>query len=413
MSFPLPNTADNNALHTDNLIGLAELMTRVFRGEDISEIGDFLMQRAQRDDAHALLDLSVLLQLQGHKETGVALQNEALSLQQSFTLYPAQTQSQVKLLAIYTRGDLMTNTPLEFLAEGSGFTLQTLYIADDLPEPAIIPPHDVAMVAISELDRNLSSLPLAQKLMPRLKAPVLNRPDKVAKLSRDTISQQMQGVSGIEMPLTLRLARQALLSVNDSPAMQQRLESQFSFPVIIRPIDSHAGKDLAKVDNADELQSYLQQCHCDAYFIAPYIDYRSDDGHFKKYRIMVIDGAPYLAHMAISDDWMIHYLNAGMLESAEKRFEEAQAMGNFDRHFGARHREAFKVLTQEIGLEYYGVDCAETTDGKLLVFEACASLNVHAMDCPKTFPYKQPQMKKIFDAFHQMLLRKAAQECDF
>lgn len=409
MSFPLPIVFESDALTTDNLIGLAELMTRVFRGEDLTEIGNFLMQRAQEDDAHALLDLSVLLQLQGHKETGVALQDEALLQQQSFTLYPAKTESKLKLLAIYTRGDLMTNTPLEFLAEGAGFTLQTLYIAPNLPLPADIPEHDIAMVAISELDRNLSCLPLVEQLLPRLKSPVLNKPMYIARLGRDLISMQLQNITGLSMPLTLRVAQNVLLNAVNTDDLSTAIGQSINFPIIIRPVDSHAGKDLAKVDSSDALQQYLASCHCDEFFLAPFIDYRSEDGSYKKYRIMVIDGKPFLAHMAISDDWMIHYLNAGMIESAEKRFEEAQAMGYFDRSFAIKHKAAFAELTQKIGLEYYGIDCAETQQGELLIFEACASLNVHAMDCSKTFPYKKPQMKKIFDGFHQMLLRKAAE----
>jgi hypothetical protein len=44
------------------------------------------------------------------------------------------------------------------------------------------------------------------------------------------------------------------------------------------------------------------------------------------------------------------------------------------------------------------VDCAETKTGSLLIFEADNSAVVHNMDSPEVFPYKPPQMRKIFDA---------------
>ena len=51
------------------------------------------------------------------------------------------------------------------------------------------------------------------------------------------------------------------------------------------------------------------------------------------------------------------------------------------------------------------IDCAETTAGRLLVFEVASSAVVHAMDSAEIFPYKKPQMRKVFDAFCVMLLK--------
>ncbi len=101
---------------------------------------------------------------------------------------------------------------------------------------------------------------------------------------------------------------------------------------------------------------------------------------------------------------MIHYLNAGMTESAEKRAEEARFMADFDSGFAVRHAQAFKAVTDRLKLDYVGLDCAESADGELLIFEADSDMIVHAMDPVELFPYKQAVMRKIFDAFHAMLV---------
>jgi hypothetical protein len=44
----------------------------------------------------------------------------------------------------------------------------------------------------------------------------------------------------------------------------------------------------------------------------------------------------------------------------------------------------------------------------LLIFEADNTAVVHNMDSPEVFPYKGPQMRKIFEAFAGMLSRRAA-----
>jgi hypothetical protein len=43
----------------------------------------------------------------------------------------------------------------------------------------------------------------------------------------------------------------------------------------------------------------------------------------------------------------------------------------------------------------------------LLIFEADNTAVVHNMDLPQLFPYKPPQMRKVFEAFAAMLSRHA------
>lgn len=105
---------------------------------------------------------------------------------------------------------------------------------------------------------------------------------------------------------------------------------------------------------------------------------------------------------------MIHYLNAGMSNSAQKRAEEAGFMADFDEGFARRHAETLKALADQVGLAYFGIDCAETLDGKLLAFEVDVGMVVHDMDPIDLYPYKKPQMQKVFSAFRQMLERHAA-----
>jgi hypothetical protein len=117
--------------------------------------------------------------------------------------------------------------------------------------------------------------------------------------------------------------------------------------------------------------------------------------------------------MAIADRWDIWYLNAGMPQSASKRLEEETFMRTFDVGFARRHAVALSGVAERIGLDYFIVDCAETKNGSLLVFEADNTAIVHDMDPVDVFPYKPPQMRKIFDAFVTMVERRSRedQEC--
>ena len=123
---------------------------------------------------------------------------------------------------------------------------------------------------------------------------------------------------------------------------------------------------------------------------------------------MLVDGVPHICHFAVSSHWMIHYLNAGMDASAAKRAEEAHCMAHFDEGFARRHAAALRAIDARMGMPYLGIDCAETRDGELLVFEADNAMIVHAMDAQALYPYKRPAMQKVFTAFRAMLARAAA-----
>lgn len=384
----------NNEMRKEGLTGLAKLMKMAFDGVDLAPVGDALIQRAQANpkDAEALMDLAIVLQLRNSPDVALDVQKQALATKILYSL-PASKTPSVRLLAILAPGDLMTNTPLEFLVEGSDISLHMLYVGEGLPSVPALPEHDLLFVAIGESTR---TDPILEELGSALKSwpcPVLNRPANILKTSRESAPLHLGKVPGLVIPGAIRLKREALQRVRD-------------FPFIARPIDSHAGQGLAKLENVEQIAAYLEEMPEPEFYISPFVDYRSADGLYRKYRVALIGGKPYAAHMGISENWMIHYANAGMDSSQQKREEERRFMDDFDKDFARRHAEAFKGMHEALGLDYVVFDCAETRDGKLLVFEADTGAVVHAMDPADIFPYKLPQMQKVFSAFRDMLLGK-------
>jgi glutathione synthase/RimK-type ligase-like ATP-grasp enzyme len=385
------------------LAGVAALMRRAFGGEDISPLAQTLIARAQAhpDDGNAFMDCANVLILTGHHDVGLAVQAQALQIQQLYVL-PAP-QEKLRLLVLMGPGDLMANTPIEFLLENSDITLVMLYLCPDAPWPETVPEHDVMMVGVAESDANQPLLQAISRYIANWPRPVINHPDKIAVLSRDGVCAALQGIPEIEMPVTRRVERAWLEELAQHPGILGAMLPGDDFPIIVRPLDSHAGTNLEKIGHAGELKSYLEKVTAAQFYLARFVDYSSADGLFRKYRVTMIEGVPYLCHMAISSHWMVHYLNAGMNESAEKRAEEAANMADFEQQFAARHAAAFAAIYRRMQLPYLGMDCAETRDGKLLVFESDNAMVVHALDPVDKYPYKKPAMQKVFDAFHRML----------
>lgn len=383
-------------------IGLARLSKLAFDGYDFAPLADELSARALTTppDPAALMDLSTIAQLTGRRDDRLMLQKGALAIQRIYR--QPSSEERLRLLAFMAPGDFLANTPLEFMLQDTNVTLDMVYVLPGWPLPQPLPAHDIAIVAATELAENRAVLDQLATIVPTWPRPVLNAPNRIARLTRDGAWALLHASPGVVYPANVRIDRTQLAALaidttNSAAALG------FDFPIIIRPVDSHAGHGLALMTDAAAIGPYLNDQSPSEFFVAPFVDYRSVDGLYRKYRVALIDGRPYACHMAISRHWMIHYLNAGMLESAEKRAEEARFMAEFDNDFAPRHGEALAGLAERIGLDYVTMDCAETRDGRLLVFELGNGMIVHAMDPPGLFPYKAPQMRKVFNAFEAML----------
>ena len=393
------------AFEPPTILGLARLARMVFERVDLQPQWDVLATRATDDptDAAAMLDLATMLLLTGQSEQGLMLQAQALALQSCYRR-PAEGAPSLRVLAIMTPGDMMANTPIDFLLAGSDIELISLYVAPGLTMPTPLPAHDVAFLAIGESETSRPLLMSLAPLMPQWPGPLLNGEAlRIAGLTRDGVSTLLAGAPGLVAPQAVRADRAGLARI----AAGEALPPGMAFPIIARPIESHAGTGLEKLDDAAMLGAYLAGQAGDAFYISPFVDYASADGLFRKQRIALIRGRPFVCHLAVSAHWMVHYLNAAMLNDAENRAFEARFMETFDQEFAVRHRTAFEALHARIGLDYFAIDCAETKDGRLLLFEADVAMIVHDMDPPDLFPYKKPQMRKVFDAF-QAMLREAA-----
>ena len=386
--------------------GTAAQAHRVFAGQGLEDLLVFNQREITTSDQSAAFgyDTSIALELAFRADQARQLQQEALRQCGLFRVadgFHCQSDRPLRLLAIVAPGDFMVNTPLDFISLHLDVRLDLLFVVPGQSLPAKLPDHDVAFFAVSDAEpstwRRLEQL---YQIWPR---PALNNPAGIRRLTRDRVADGLAGCAAINSPPALRLLRADLAAhrrgMRDIPLLAPGQAA------IIRPVGSHAGQELEKLDTPADLAAYLGRSAAEEFFVTRFIDYRSPDGLYRKFRVAFIDGAPFLCHMATSEHWMVHYLNAGMNENAARRAEEAQAMATFDTGFASRHAAAFAALNDWMGLDYYQIDCAETPDGRLLVFEVDTAAIIHLMDPPDLYPYKPAQMRRVFAAFDAMLRR--------
>ncbi len=377
----------------DRYVSMLKLMRLLEAGHGVEQLLN--LSDSENDAADRLMRMAMLFHIFGDLTKAWSLQHEALQLRQHYQMAADREPATLRLLVIMKAGFLVDNTPLDFLLEGSDIACELLYVTPDAALPAALPPHDLVFIAIGHFQRNQ---PLFDRILPLLETatgPVLNRPSPMFGFDRDRLNTLLQDIPGAVVPRTDCVTRTELERMAERAAV--------SFPVIVRPLLSHGGKDLERLTCASDLAAYLARQPEPSFYVAPYIDYRSDDGLYRKCRLLLLRGRPLVCHYAISSHWMVHYQSAGMTESAAKRDEEARFFAEAEQVFCHRHRKALAHIAQRIGLDYVVIDCGETPDGKLLFFEADNVSLIHATDPIELFPYKQVQMNKVMQAFRAAL----------
>lgn len=393
-----------------NRIGVAQLTRAAYAGQDLTQIATSLVVALAQDPANAgaLMDLSAVEQLKGNHQQGRQFQAAALSHCQLYRTQSSTAEPKLRLLALAAPIDVGGNTPVDFLLAGSDISLTTLYISPDLPMPELIPEHDLAIVvAPGDSDGTRRFLDEIRRQLVNWPRPVLNEPCGIVNLERDQLYNMLCDVADMIVPKMARCDRSSLAAVGNGEVHMDDVLDGIGFPVVVRPVGSHAGRNLEKLTCQHDVLAYLNNCDDQGFFVSDFVDYSSEDGAFRKCRIVFVDGVPFACHLAIADQWKVWYLNADMEKDRGKRAEEERFMAQFKDSFCERHAAALAELALRIDLEYFGIDCAENRDGQLVVFEADNALIVHDMDPHEVFPYKKPQMHKIFSAFARMIFSRS------
>ena len=404
-------------LKLPTILGNGALFKFGVNGGDLNKVFDFYQGEVQKKPGEAAfqIDLALLHLLQHRKEEAYRVQARALEQQRLFRVVGTAGKEipvRRRVLALIAPGDFTNNAQLEFILDGGDVGLDVLYLVPGQPLPAALPEHDVAFCAVNESDENLPVLKRLAALVSRWPRPVLNAPEKIARLSRNSVATLLRAAPDVCAPDVRRITASDLIPVAAGKVDLGDLLPEASFPILVRPVGSHGGKDLAKIDDGAALAAYLQGFDggISEFFISPFINYRSPDGHYRKYRLVFLEGKPFLCHLAISTHWMVHYLSAGMSEDESKREEEAHAMEDFDNGFAQRHRAALAAISARLGLDYVVIDCSELPDGRLLLFEADIAMVIHSIDSLAIFPYKHAHMAKVFSAFRDMIDLAASRE---
>jgi hypothetical protein len=258
--------------------------------------------------------------------------------------------------------------------------------------------HDVFLNLVTDADQHPKVLATMARMLDGVRGRVVNRPEAVLASTRDQVAARLAGVPGAHIPKVLRLRTAKPDLVRSAIAA-----AGLGFPLIARPAGTHSGEIHGLFETIDLLLPKLQPKT--EHYLSEFVDFRSADGLYRKYRVFFFGDRWILRHMIVSDHWNVHMADRDrfMLSRPQVREEEAAVLRNPSARFAPHVLAALQAIKAELGLDYFGVDFGIAQDGRLLLFEANAAMNAFPFSDREEFKYVETCLPHLQRAFERLL----------
>jgi len=322
------------------------------------------------------------------------------------------------ITALPYRGSAPPVTLLQLVSSGGGniptasflddrIFMPTIVVTDHLDPSAALPPHQLIFNTIGDADLCEPALEAAVRLVARSNAPVINDPRAVMKTGRIGNARELRLVPGVMTPQIDSIARDLLAGPAGADTVARR---GFAFPLLLRSPGYHTGRNFVMVEEAAGLSAAAVSLPGDELLVIEYLDARGKDGSARKYRVMMIAGAIYPLHLAISANWKVHYFTSDMADRPNHRLEEQRFLGDMRAILGDKAMAALEGIRDALGLDYAGIDFGLGPDGDLLLFEANATMVIAKPDRDERWAYRRAAIDTILEAVVALITRKATEQ---
>lgn len=257
---------------------------------------------------------------------------------------------------------------------------------------------------ISDPDSHYGTLKRCEELCWKMPLPVINHPTRILATTRDNIPVLLKDIPGLRIPATISIAPRSPEDIYTAID-----DNGLAFPVIVRTAGSHGGIDSILISGrADFDKLHVYAFNGTNFYLTEFVDFASEDGYYRKNRIVVIDGVPVIRHHLVDKQWMIHGDSTRdfMRENGLLDEEITMLRDTFDNRVLPLIKPAIDEITRRLQLEYYGIDCNIDEQGNILVFEINANMNI------LTGKYKphEGQLAKIRQHILKLLKTHAAKD---
>ena len=248
---------------------------------------------------------------------------------------------------------------------------------------------------VADSDLCAGALDVIEGIVDRGGGPCFNHPGRVRLTGRHHISERLSKLPGLEVPRT------ALIAASDPDDLIRQIDAAgISWPVILRVPGTHGGLATALAQTPEDVPRaiYSLPVAGKPLYATAFHDYREKDGLHRKLRLVVAGHQVLGRHLAHGVGWNLH--GADRLEGTEDA--ERAILDGFPDSLPMDVVALALRIADELGLDWFGIDCCPRPDGRLLIFEANAAMNMLANTEPG-IPATARRIARIQDALVEVL----------
>jgi glutathione synthase/RimK-type ligase-like ATP-grasp enzyme len=259
-------------------------------------------------------------------------------------------------------------------------------------------PYQCILNLITEPEYNDKVLDNLSRLLRGFGGKVINRPEAVRRTTRDQVAKRLADIPGLLVPKTIRLKKA------DAARLREKLErTGMDFPLIMREPGTHLGTSQARFDHLDAMIAAMTPGR--EYIATQFVDYRSADGLYRKCRVWFIGPHTIFRHQFASDHWNVHNKDGlrFMADRPDLLAEERALFASPDGAFPSDVKRVLAEIRNRIDLDYFGIDFGFMPDGRVILFEANATMNFFSTLPSDDFAYVRACVPPARAAFRELL----------
>jgi len=310
---------------------------------------------------------------------------------------------------------IIDNNTLQYFNEGTcnvynmlknnNFESSLLTLDANLSQDINLDNIDIIFNQISDPDTHKVSLAKANLICDKVKdqAFCINHPLKIINSPRERLPELLQNIPGIIVPQTIRF------SPTSASQVKKQIENLgWPYPVLIRRCGDHNARSLVLLEQPEQASDIDPAYFENECYLTEFIDFSDNNGVYTKYRFVCVQGKVFIRHIMYGDHWEIHsQVRKNFMKKNSSYFDlEKEIILSFDDKLKKEIQKPIHDIYKALGLDYFGVDCSIDAQGKLIIFEANANMNLIYNPYPKPNAW-QSQVEQIQNALNTMIQNSA------
>ncbi len=207
--------------------------------------------------------------------------------------------------------------------------------------------------------------------------PIVNHPDQVIQTTRDASVRCLMDIPGILLPKTERFCSTG----KSREALVREIEKQYNYPLITRTLTAQEGKGMTRVDSRAAVSAVLDSDFAENFFVTAFVDSRHGNPFYRKIRAAFVKDDFTIVRVDYDTNWNVHGRKSDervkfYLENSSLLAREKQICADPENTLGSSAIQSLRAMRGRIPLDIFGVDFDVDADGRLVFYEANASMNL-------------------------------------